>query len=204
MTQHVESSQSSEVMMPTQHIDNEQRGGNQDTIKMVQNRTKMCQKFINDVVNGRLTICDFIQSSKDIGFNAAKAQDHVEEVTQRIELHRAKVRHPGPPLRETTPNLGSGKENTRESQSHAIEQAAWKFLHERLKHALVPQAQPTSLMIEQLAKLLGEPKKSPGTSTIPQFLLTAVPHLAVLQNKVLDDPHILRTWYLCQEYSKKK
>ncbi|KNZ82128.1 hypothetical protein J132_07971, partial [Termitomyces sp. J132] len=105
---------------------------------------------------------------------------------------------------EHSPDPAQGDENTRESQAQAVENAAWEALHKRLEHTIIPQVPSSLITLEQLAEMLGDPKKSLGISSIPQLVLTAVPHLVTLQENVLEDSHILRMWYLHQEYAKEK
>ncbi|KAG6883876.1 hypothetical protein C0993_003184 [Termitomyces sp. T159_Od127] len=96
------------------------------------------------------------------------------------------------------------KSPDRDAQAKAVEVAAWEALQERLAHAMGPTPVAPAVTIEQLAELLGDPKKTTEASPIPQSTLTAVLHLASLQNKVSEDPHISCTWYLRHEYSKEK
>ncbi|KAG5335800.1 hypothetical protein C0989_000297, partial [Termitomyces sp. Mn162] len=65
-------------------------------------------------------------------------------------------------------------------------------------------APPPTITIDQFAELLDEPKKLIRPALIPQSLFSAIPHLALLQGKNTDDPHISRTWYLHQQYAKKR
>ncbi|KAG5350962.1 hypothetical protein C0989_008433 [Termitomyces sp. Mn162] len=159
-------------------------------IKRVCTCVEVRQKIIDDTIEGKLTIAEFICSLEDIGLNAAEV----------IKLCKVKSKNPIPSSCKHSPDLAQEDENTRESQAQAIEDAAWEALHEKLEYAITP----SSITFEQLAEMLGDPKKSSGTSSIPQSVLTAVPHLVTLQENVLEDSHILWTWYLHQEYAKKK
>ncbi|KAG6873010.1 hypothetical protein C0995_003971 [Termitomyces sp. Mi166 len=67
-----------------------------------------------------------------------------------------------------------------------------------------PAKSSSSLTLEQIRELLGEPKNASESSIIPQSVLAAVPHLAQLQSKVSSTPHIAKTWELRQEYAKEK
>ncbi|KAH0589280.1 hypothetical protein H2248_005043 [Termitomyces sp. 'cryptogamus'] len=122
-------------------------------------RAEACQKLVNDTVDG-----------KDYGLNAAEAHDHVEEVQQRINIRNAKSKQPDPLSCESSPP----------SQVQAAEEAAWEALQARCEQVDIPTSSPSSITIQQLAELLSEPKRSIGSALIPQSLLSAVLHSAVL------------------------
>ncbi|KAG6863771.1 hypothetical protein C0993_010398, partial [Termitomyces sp. T159_Od127] len=206
MTQHVESSQASESTIRTNsaYVEPGRHDESQDIVENTGSRAEACQKLIDEAVEGRLSVPEFIQALKGLGLNAAEARDHVDEVTQRIELCNAKARAPNPQQEDTLSSGEDQENNTGESHTRAVESAAWEALQERLEHAVVPRIPSSSLTIDQLAELLGDPKKTSTASPIPQSVLSAVPHLAELQSKISDDPHISRTWYLQQEYAKEK
>ncbi|KAG6894241.1 hypothetical protein C0993_012003 [Termitomyces sp. T159_Od127] len=205
MTQHAESSQVSESTVRTD-IGARARPPDEsrDAVDVVRARAEACQRLIDEAVEGRIAVPQFIQALKDMGLNAAEARDHADEVMQRIEIRNEKARNPDPPAREETLAPDDSEEHARDAQARAVEVAAWEALQERLAHAMGPMPVAPAVTIEQLAELLGDPKKTTEASPIPQSTLTAVPHLASLQNKVSEDPHISRTWYLRHEYSKEK
>ncbi|KAG6863404.1 hypothetical protein C0993_011679, partial [Termitomyces sp. T159_Od127] len=200
---HVEPSQSSEPSIRTVQADGESlsHGEDRGIIESTAARADACQKLIDEAVEGRLAVPEFIQALKGLGLNAAEARDHVDEVTQRIELRNAKSRAPNP--QQDPSGEEAEDENTGESHARAVEAAAWEALQERLEHACAPRT-AAPITTDQLAELLGDSRNVAGASAIPQSVLSAVPHLVDLQNKVSDDPHISRTWYLRHEYTKEK
>ncbi|KNZ72386.1 hypothetical protein J132_03477 [Termitomyces sp. J132] len=163
-----------------------------------------CQKLVDDTVEGKLSVSELIQLLRDSRLNAAEVHDHVEEAQQRIHLQIAKSRQPNLPSREPLPSRGSGTETTGDSQARATEEAAWEALRAKFEQAATSSVSTPTITIDQLAKLLGEPKKPVGSTLVPQSLLSAVPHLALLQGKTADDPYIAKTWYLRQQYAKEK
>ncbi|KAG6876473.1 hypothetical protein C0993_002816, partial [Termitomyces sp. T159_Od127] len=204
--QHVETSQSSDSTIRADHI-NVELGNCSKSHNIVENTgswAEACQRLIDKTVKGRLTVPDFIHSLKDLELNAAKARNHVDEVMQRIELCNAKSRSQNPQQDITPSGKEDREDNMGESHTCAVEAAAWEALQEKLEHALAPRVSTSSFTIKQLAEMLGDPKKTSGASSIPQSVLSAVPHLVELQNKVSDDPHISRTWFLCHKYAKEK
>ncbi|KAG5724681.1 hypothetical protein E4T56_gene3738 [Termitomyces sp. T112] len=140
-----------------------------------------CQKLVDDTVERKLSVSELIQLLRDYGLNAAEAHNHVEEAQQRIHLQIAKSRQP---------NLPS--------------QAAWEALRAKFEQAATSSVSTPTITIDQLAELLGKPKKPVGSTLVPQSLLSTVPHLALLQGKTADNPHIAKTWYLHQQYAKEK
>ncbi|KAG5730697.1 hypothetical protein E4T56_gene4054 [Termitomyces sp. T112] len=147
-----------------------------------------CQKLVDDTVEGKLSVSELIQFLRDYGLNAAEAHDHVEEAQQRIHLQIAKLRQPNLPSHEPLPPR----------------EAAWEALRAKFEQAATSSVSTPTITIDQLAELLGEPKKPVGSTLIPQSLLSTVPHLALLQGKTADDPHIAKTWYFRQQYAKEK
>ncbi|KAG6875185.1 hypothetical protein C0993_010445, partial [Termitomyces sp. T159_Od127] len=177
MTQHAGSSQLTEATMLTQSADNKPRAGlrGQKLVDATYERATACQKLINDAVEGKILV-----------------QDHVDKVLQRIELHRVKARNPNPVIHEPLPGTNRTAENAEYSHVQAIKEAAWEALQGKLDHAFSTHAPAPSITIEQLAELLGVPCRVSGSSTVAQSVLTAIPHLAMLQNKVSGNPHIAK------------
>ncbi|KAG6867502.1 hypothetical protein C0993_001971, partial [Termitomyces sp. T159_Od127] len=98
MTQHVEPSQASESMIRTDHADGElaSHGKDCNIVENTASRAEACQKLIDKAVERRIMVLEFIQALKGLGLNAAEAHDHVDEVTQRIELQNMKSRDTNP------------------------------------------------------------------------------------------------------------
>ncbi|KAG6883020.1 hypothetical protein C0993_008251 [Termitomyces sp. T159_Od127] len=164
-------------MMPTQSADNEPRADleGQELVDATHDRAMVCQKLIDDAVNGKILVPEFIQALRELGLNAAEAQDHVDKVLQRIELRRAKARNQNPVTCEPLPGVGRTEENAEYSHAQAVKEAAWEALQGKLDHAFSTHALAPSITIEQLAELLGEPRHVSGSSTVLQSVLTAVP-----------------------------
>ncbi|KNZ71578.1 hypothetical protein J132_08089 [Termitomyces sp. J132] len=134
--------------------------------------------------------------SSRFGMDNPESNTDVEIVCTRAEACQKLV--------DDTVEGGSGNNNTGNSQARAVEEAAWEALRSKLEQAVTPVTVTSTISFEQLAELLGEPKKPVGSALIRQSLLLAVLHLALLQGKTAKDPHITQTWYLHQQYAKEK
>ncbi|KAG6872509.1 hypothetical protein C0993_002116 [Termitomyces sp. T159_Od127] len=116
MTQHAESSQVSESTVRTD-IGARARPPDEsrDAVDVVRARAEACQRLIDEAVEGRIAVPQFIQALKDMGLNAAEARDHADEVMQRIEIRNEKARNPDPPAREETLAPDDSEEHARDA-----------------------------------------------------------------------------------------
>lgn len=208
MTQHAESLQTIGSQFQSQSKPNSSVFQESEDVDHMASRTEAireeCQKLIDETVDGKHTISEFLQALKDLGLNADEARDHVDEVSQRVELRRAKARCQNRESRESLPRHEQEDNQAGNSQARAVEAAAWESLHSKLEHALAPQTHPATIALDQLAEIFGEPKVASLHFSIPQSVLVLAPHLAEMQGQVLEDLHISKTWGLHHEYAKEK
>jgi uncharacterized membrane protein len=195
-----------------------------DPQEVIRRRAEACQAVVDDAINRRLEVQEFLDGLKLAGATSAEAEDYGRQYVQRMEAVRALDIDNQPPLgvdhpaRDTTPEdlddehreaFRQDREvRTREAAAQAdeerrdaVETMAWKVLESKLRR-LQPAKQPletTRNFESQLAALFRE-REHTSSSLFPASILQAAPHLKALSTSSFDDPHLGATWRLRRVY----
>ena len=195
-----------------------------DPQEVIRRRAEACQGVVDDAVNRRLEVQEFLDRLKLAGATSAEAEDYGRQYVQRMEAARALDIDDQPPSRAEHPARDSTPEDiddehreafrrdrevqtreaaaqTAEERRDAVERMAWKVLESKLRR-LQPANQPletTGNFESQLAVLFRERDQTPS-SLFPASILQAAPHLKALSTSTFDDPHLGATWRLRRAY----
>ncbi|KAG6895387.1 hypothetical protein C0993_009619, partial [Termitomyces sp. T159_Od127] len=208
----------------SQHYVNAQHesSATENVVTTTQTQTEVCQNLVDEAVDGKLAFDECTNRLHATGISVVAAQDYFNEVRERIAIRFSKSKRPvtALTLREVTPEgpaedelaglrkdrstTLSDEDQIRQCQA-AAEESAWAALQAKLDMDYEPTQTQPLLSLVCLAELLQESNTPINeSSSIPQSVFTAVPHLAQLSSRTLSDSHIARTWQLRQEYAKER
>ncbi|KAF5376460.1 hypothetical protein D9615_008600 [Tricholomella constricta] len=198
------------------------QGDDLDIAEQVRARAEKFERFVDDALDGRLTVTEFVGKLIAEGATLEEGKDFADLLAQRFGQRRASVdegagAEAGGQSRESTPDLPAGElaafraerarldEQNRiadgETRQKAVDAAAWAVLQAKLgqlsMHANAPRVRP-GLDPAFLAGLLGyEPTPE---AILPASVLAVAPHLGDLAVTV-SDPHLEATWKLRRAYA---
>jgi len=195
------------------------------TGELIRQRAAACQKVVDDALECRTGVEEFVEQLKGAGATPAEAADYGRQYTERLDEERGGTPTPATdpdlPVREATPEgldsaqqaafrvrrdeeVANAVERANRTRREAVDAAAWKILEAKLRRACGDKVtpHPGSDFQTRLAELLGDGEPS-TPSGFPVSVLEAAPHLGELSSHTFNDPHLGQTWRLRRAYEKE-
>ena len=162
----------------------------------------MCEKLVDEAVEKSWSPRALGNALKDLGLRAVEAVDYIEELGQRLEIHRAKARDPGSPAHEPTADVPE-RATEQEERDKAVDEAAWASLLSKLAYTDPAASPDSSNVFERMLQLVGQ-ESSSSPSSLSKSLLAIAPHLADDNDSVFNDPYLNETQKYKMAYAGHK
>ena len=167
----------------------------------VDNWVSACEKLLDEAVENNWPATELADALKRLGLKAAEAIDYIEELSQRLEIRRAKARDPGLPRQEPITE-GNNHVTEQAERDREVEEAAWASLRSKLEDANTVAASASSSALEKVLELLGQ--ESSPSSSLSKSVLAVAPHLADNDDSVFKDPYLSKTQDCKIAYASQK
>ena len=165
------------------------------------NRVSACEKLVDEAVEKNWSAILLADRLEALGLKAVEAVDYIEELGQRLEIRRGKVRDQGSlppdPAAEQPDHTGEQEDHDR-----TVEEAAWAALRSKLGNADPIASSGTSNVLDKMLELLGQ--DTLPSSSLSKSVLAVAPHLAEDDNSIFKDPFLSETQKCKFAYASQK